>query len=124
MKKRERNGIGEMQIANIKKSKNKKLFSFFLFSLIFLQFPYGVSSASAAPVAGTPEEITSRLQQAIDRASEQGNYQHVQALRLELAQHYAGTGSYALAARQYELLLASRPSRNERVSFSIELGKM
>jgi len=80
--------------------------------------------AGAVPVAGTPEETTSRLQRAIDRASEQGNYQHVQSLRLELAEHYAGTGAYALAARQYELLLASRPSRRERVAFFIELGKM
>ena len=78
----------------------------------------------AAPVAGTPEEISGRLERAIDRASEQGNYQHVQTLRLELAEYYAGSGAYALAGRQYELLLASRPGKKERVAFSIQLGKM
>jgi tetratricopeptide (TPR) repeat protein len=80
--------------------------------------------ATAAPVAGTAEEIVSRLQHAIDRASEQGNYSHMQALRLELAQHYTDTREYGLAARQYELLLASRPARHERVRYFVELGKM
>ena len=86
--------------------------------LLACLFFISIKNAScAAPVAGTPEEIVSRLQQAIDRASEQGNYQRVQTLRLELAQHYVSTSAYALAARQYELLLASRPSRKERVAF-------
>jgi tetratricopeptide (TPR) repeat protein len=79
---------------------------------------------AGAPVAGTAEEVTHRLQHSIDVASERGNYSQLQSLRLELAQHYAAIGSFALAARQYELLLASRPGRHERVDFSIELGKM
>src|SRR5262245_54385453 len=56
---------------------------------------------AAGPIAGTAEDITNRLQKAIDRASEQGNYSHVQILRAELADHYASNGVYALAARQY-----------------------
>src|SRR4051812_23059135 len=82
------------------------------------------SSRVGGPVAGSFEEVTNRLEREIDRASEQGKYSSVQALRLELAQHYAAKGAYARAARQYELLLASRPSRSERVSYFIELGKM
>jgi tetratricopeptide (TPR) repeat protein len=79
---------------------------------------------AAAPVAGTVEEITVRLQRSIDRASERGNYRQVQALRLELAQRYGAAGAYAQAARQYELLLASRPSKRDRVNYFVELGRM
>jgi len=82
------------------------------------------AAAAAAPMAGTREEVTLRLERAIDRASEQGNYRHVQTLRLELAEHLSSMGSYAAAARQYELLLASRPSRRDRVRYFIELGKL
>jgi tetratricopeptide (TPR) repeat protein len=84
-----------------------------------------VSAALAAvPAAGNSEEATNRLLRSIDQASEQGNYRHVQGLRLQLAQHYAGTGAYALAARQYELILATRPPRRDRVDYFIELGRM
>src|SRR5262245_24125065 len=81
-------------------------------------------SVLAGPMAGTTEEISLRLERAIDRASEQGNYRHVQVLRLQLAKHLANTEAYAEAARQYELLLASRPSKRDRVRYSTDLGKM
>jgi tetratricopeptide (TPR) repeat protein len=91
-----------------------------LFGLVgFSKAPTG-----AAAVAGTTEDISARLQRSIDKASERGQYRAVQDLRLELAEHYKRQSAYAFAARQYELLLASRPSRRERVSYSIELGKM
>src|SRR5262249_26539688 len=81
-------------------------------------------AATPVPVAGTSEEITNRLQREIDRASEQGNTTHVQTLRVQLAKQYGSIQQYALAARQYELILAARPSRHERVDFFVELGRM
>ena len=96
------------------------------FNLYFtLLLPLGLfPNAYAGPVAVTNETQALQLEQAIDRASEQGNYSHVQELRLELAKHYASTAEFGSAARQYELLLASRPSRHERVGYFVELGKM
>src|SRR5690348_3909565 len=83
-------------------------------------------TAITAPsrAAETPWERIRRLEGSINRASERGDFARVQSLRLELAQHTAGIGEYALAARQYELLLASRPRKFERVRYFIELGRM
>jgi tetratricopeptide (TPR) repeat protein len=64
------------------------------------------------------------LQRQIDDAAEHGNFARVQLLRLQLAETFRDSSDYVQAARQYELLLASRPSRSERVSYSIQLGKM
>jgi len=60
----------------------------------------------------------------IDRSSEKGDLGTVQDLRGKLADYAAGTGRYDLAARQYELLLATRPRRKERVQFFTHLGRM
>lgn len=81
-------------------------------------------SSAEPPVAGTAEEIVSRLQRSIDRALERGQFRQVQTLRAELAQQYAATGAFALSARQYELILASRPLKRDRVEYSIALGRM
>lgn len=83
-----------------------------------------VSVSAAEPFVGSTKDLIAHLQRQIDRASEEGNYTQMQALRLDLARYYAATGDYGLAARQYELLLASRPSKRERVDFFIQLGKM
>src|SRR5258708_7933209 len=91
---------------------------------LLLLASFALPVRAAAPVAGTAEEVASRLQRSIDRALEQGHYEYVQTLRQELARHYAAAGAFALAARQYELLLSSRPSRRERVAYFVELGKM
>jgi tetratricopeptide (TPR) repeat protein len=87
-------------------------------------FGVAVYPLGAVEVAGTFEESASRLERGIDQASEQGNYERVQTLRLELAERCAAAQRYAEAARQYELLLASRPSRRQRVEMFIQLGKM
>lgn len=76
----------------------------------------------AAPVAADPTMI--RLEDAIRRYSEDGRLAELRAARLELARHARDAGAYLTAARQYELLLASRPPRHERVRFFIELGRM
>src|ERR1043166_9578388 len=73
--------------------------------------------------ADSPVERIQRLQGDIDRASERGAFTRVQTLQTELAQVSAESGAFSVAARQYELLLAARPSKWERVRLSIELGK-
>ncbi len=84
-----------------------------------------VLALTVGPVSGAVvDEKTVRLEQKIEHASELGAYSEVQELRVELARYSANLGHYVEAARQYELLLASRPSRRERVKFFIELGKM
>lgn len=79
---------------------------------------------AASPVAGTSEDVVHRLERAIDRALERGHYRQLQTLREELATYYESQRIYGLAARQYELLLASRPSRRDRIEYSIALGHM
>src|SRR5205823_13628385 len=87
-------------------------------SLVLSHFVYAETSLRAGP------DPAIKLQQEIDEASEQGKFSYVQKLRLDLAEHFAATGDYADAARQYELILASRPGRSQRVKYFIELGKM
>ncbi|OGR90042.1 MAG: hypothetical protein A2992_00660 [Elusimicrobia bacterium RIFCSPLOWO2_01_FULL_59_12] len=94
------------------------------FDLWLILLSLAVPAGAAPLVAGTAEEVVTRLQRSIDRASEKGQFRQVQTLRLELAQHYTASGAFALSARQYELLLASRPSKRDRVEHSIALGKM
>jgi tetratricopeptide (TPR) repeat protein len=60
----------------------------------------------------------------IDRSSEKGDFDTVQDLRAKLADYAAATGRYEVAAKQYELLLASRPGRAERVKLFTKLGHM
>src|SRR5258706_1879748 len=69
------------------------------------------------------QKITSWLA-IIDRSSEKGDFDAVQDVRAKLADYAAATGRYDLAARQYELLLASRPGRAERVKLFTKLGHM
>ena len=69
-------------------------------------------------------EKIDRLQRSIDGASELGNFSRVQTLRLELAEYSRQINDFATAARQYELLLASRPPRSDRVKYFIQLGNM
>ncbi len=83
-----------------------------------------LSVAQAAPVAKNPDDVIVRLQNSIDRALERGQFGQVQTLRAELAQRYAAAGAFALSARQYELILASRPLKRDRVEYSIALGRM
>ena len=65
-----------------------------------------------------------QLQSAIDHASEEGRLDEVNALRLELARQATAKGFYFDAARQYELLLAARPSKKARVRLFTELGRL
>jgi len=85
---------------------------------------FGLVTALSYAVA-VPFETTERqLQSAINRASEQGHVDEVRALRLELARQATLTGYYFDAARQYELLLATRPGKKERVRLFTELGRL
>lgn len=74
--------------------------------------------------AETVQQRMDRLERGIDIASELGRFDRVQFLRRELASEAARAGSTALAARQYELLLASRPPKRERVKLFVELARM
>jgi len=76
----------------------------------------------AAPAPEDPK-INAWLNR-IDRSSEKGDLDTVQDLRTKLADYAAAAGRYDLAARQYELLLATRPRRRDRVRFFTQLGKM
>jgi tetratricopeptide (TPR) repeat protein len=59
----------------------------------------------------------------INRASERGEFDVVQTRRLKLGDYAAGIGRYDIAIRQYELVLATRPSRSERVKYFTQVGK-
>src|SRR5438552_11550913 len=75
--------------------------------------------------AQTPEDpkITRWLSD-IGRSSERGEFDTVQELRAKLADYAAATGHYDVGAQQYELLLAGRPGRAERVKLFTKLGHM
>jgi tetratricopeptide (TPR) repeat protein len=79
--------------------------------------------AFAAGQAADDPKVESFLSR-IDRASEKGDMDVAQNLRGKLADYAAETGRYTLAARQYELLLATRPHRKERVRLFTRLGLM
>jgi tetratricopeptide (TPR) repeat protein len=79
-------------------------------------------AATGGPAPEDPE--IEGLLSRIDRLSEKGDLDTVQNLRGKLADYAAETGRYDLAARQYELLLATRPRRKERVRFFTRLGQM
>jgi tetratricopeptide (TPR) repeat protein len=81
-------------------------------------------SSPALAAEPTKKERIRGWQEAIDRASEAGETARVNALRRELAHYAEGVGEYVQAARQYELLLALRPPRRERVRLFVQLGKV
>lgn len=58
----------------------------------------------------------------IEKLSEKGDFRQVQHERQELADYALRVGRYETAARQYELLLAARPRKADRVRLSIRLG--
>lgn len=64
------------------------------------------------------------LELSIRRASEAGKFSQVQALHKEAAEYCAEALDYACAVKHYELLLAGRPGRRERVGYFLQLGKM
>ncbi len=82
-----------------------------------------LASLYAASAPATDPTVL-RLEQSIRRASEKGRLGDVWMLRRELADHARRMGAYGEAVRQYELLLASRPPKAERVKLFIELGRM
>ncbi len=67
------------------------------------------------------QKIT-RFLAAIDRASEGGDFSSLQTLRMQLADFAGLIGRYDLASRQYEMLLAGRPGRADRVRYFTRLG--
>ena len=78
---------------------------------------------AAAETRGS--EGCAALQRSIDRASEAREFfPRADAAFRAGRSSDAGTGPLCAAARQYELLLASRPAEHERVKFFIKLGKM
>ena len=91
-----------------------------LFSVLWIAASGLAATAGPAPEDQKIESLLSR----IDRSSEKGDLGTVQNLREKLADYAAGTGRYDLAARQYELLLATRPGRKERVRLFTRLGQM
>lgn len=70
------------------------------------------------------DPVTARLEAQIRAASESGRLREVALKRQELAAHAYALGAWEEAERQYELLLASRPPRRERVLYFTELGKI
>lgn len=82
------------------------------------------SFISSGLLADIQDPKAIRLEAQIEKASEQGSFSLVQDLRLRLAKILETAGRYADAAAQYELLLASRPPKRERVKYFIQLGKM
>jgi len=83
---------------------------------------FSTVTLSATPI---PFESTwQQLQNQIDRASERGRFDEARVFRLQLAQQATGAGYFLEASRQYELLLASRPGKKERVRLFTELGRL
>src|SRR5258708_7790397 len=80
--------------------------------------------ASSILLAQTQDEKAMRLEDRIEKASERGSFSLVLELRLQLAEHLESTGHYADAAREYQLLLATRPPKHERVRLFVQLGRM
>ena len=78
--------------------------------------------ARAAAIAGDPKAAT--LEESITKASEQGHFEEVEVLRLQLADRYADLHRIPEAISEYELLLASRPSKAKRVRYFTRLGQL
>ena len=93
----------------------------------FWLLPFAASLVGGVLFAAVPAPEDQKIEgwlSRIDRLSEKGDFDTVLDLRTKLADYAAGAGRYELAARQYELLLATRPRRKERVRFFTQLGKM
>lgn len=58
----------------------------------------------------------------IDQASEKGDYSRIQLLRSRLADYAADVKRYDFATQQYELLLAGRPRKADRIRYFVRLG--
>jgi tetratricopeptide (TPR) repeat protein len=80
--------------------------------------------AHPARAAETPEDqrVSAALGD-INRAMERGELDVVQTRRLKLGDYAAGIGRYDVAIRQYELVLATRPPKSERVKYFTQAGK-
>jgi len=78
------------------------------------------SLGQAAPFDATLRQMQGR----IDYASERGRIEEARVLRRDLAQQAIRAGYFLEASRQYELLLASRPAKKERVRLFTELGRL
>src|SRR5258708_2355343 len=94
--------------------------SYFMLLCAF-SMPALLTKQSFAERAEDPR-ITSLMSE-IERESEGGNFEKVQTLRMRLADYAARITRNDLAARQYELLLAARPGRADRVRYFTRLGK-
>ncbi len=64
------------------------------------------------------------LERSIDTAAEQGRIDQVEVFRLQLADRYVELKQIPEAIRQFELLLASRPSKTKRVRYFTRLGQL
>src|SRR5438445_654329 len=80
------------------------------------------STSARAAIALDPK--ADALEKSIDKASEQGRIDQVEAFRLELAERYVTLNNIPEAIREYELLLASRPSKAKRVRYFTRLGQL
>ena len=81
----------------------------------------GIWSPSFAGKQPQDVNITQMLAD-IEGASERGDFEKVQILRMRLADHSAKIGQHELAVRQYDLLLAGRPGKADRVRYCKRLG--
>src|SRR5688572_30261239 len=73
--------------------------------------------------AESPEDrAINQLLAELDRASEKGDFSKVQLLRMRTADFAVSVGRYELAVRLYEVLLAARPRKADRVRYNIRLG--
>jgi tetratricopeptide (TPR) repeat protein len=59
---------------------------------------------------------------AIDKLLEKGDYSNAHQAREDLARAAAKAERYEIASKQYELLLAARPRKADRIKFSTRLG--
>jgi tetratricopeptide (TPR) repeat protein len=89
-------------------------------TMLVLLFSASVWAAGQTPADPKIEDWLKK----IDHYSEKGDLGTVQELRAKLADYAAAAGRYDLAEGQYELLLATRPGRSDRVRFFTQLGKM
>src|SRR5258708_2591060 len=94
----------------------KKQLFIFIVAFMAVQAPRAFAENAA------DQQITRWLSE-IDQSSEKGDFSTVQIVRMRLADYAASVGRYDLAARQYELLLAGRPGRADRVRYFKRLGK-
>src|SRR5688572_25872895 len=93
-------------------------------ALVAVVFLIAAAIAARAAAPSPAAVMINDLENQINRQSLKGQWSEVRELRLRLADLCAHNGFYTQAARQYEVLLASRPRRRERVRLNILLGKV